>query len=196
MQFRGIIAALVFIGSYLPLSLILLSQDFKYEYISKPICSDWMDFATQCEIPLHNPTFAISFFLLCLACLVITIIALSTVKPKREIIIIEAKHIPADLMNYVLPYVVSFMSLSYQEPSKLVGFSIFLIWIFWISHMSGRIIFNPVLIAFGWRLYEIKYTFVSSSNILTGFALSKVNVVPRQSYKQQSVQDVLIIKAE
>ena len=143
-----------------------------------------------------NPLFAISFFVLCLLCLIITLIALSLVKTKREICIVEAKHIPADLMNYVLPYVVSFMSLSYQEPSKLVGFSIFLAWIFWISHMSGRVIFNPVLIAFGWRLYEVKYTFSASKNVLTGFALSKISLVPLQKYKHQSVQDVLIIKAE
>lgn len=196
MQFRTLVAALVFVGSYLPLSLILLSQDFKYEYLSKSFCSDWKNFGEKCEIPLENPVYAITFCSMCLLCLCVTLKALSVVKPRHSIVVIESKHIPADLMNYVLPYVVSFMSLDYRDSNKLVGFSIFLAWIFWISHMSGRVIFNPVLIAFGWRLFEVKYSFSSSPNILTGFALSKVDLVPRQTYKQHAIQDVLIIKAK
>ena len=55
---------------------------------------------------------------------------------------------------------VSFMSLDYEQGPKLVGFAAFLLWIFWITHKSGQIAMNPVLAVLGWKLYEIKYTFI------------------------------------
>jgi hypothetical protein len=53
-------------------------------------------------------------------------------------------------MNYVLPYVVSFMSIDYQVTGKFVGFLIFLGWMFLITYKSGQIMLNPLLTVFGW----------------------------------------------
>jgi len=97
-------------------------------------------------------------------------------------------------MNYVVPYVVSFISLDYQETSKFVGFLIFLGWLFWITYESGQIILNPILTVFGWKLYEIKYTFIGSRNILTGRSLASTEISPNTTYHHAQVQDVLIIK--
>ena len=67
----------------------------------------------------------------------------------------ESKHVPADLINYVIPYVVSFMSLDYEQTPKLFGFAVFLIWIFWITYKSGQIALNPVLAVLGLSLIHI-----------------------------------------
>lgn len=53
---------------------------------------------------------------------------------------------------------------------------------------------NPLLIVFGWKLYEIKYKFVGGNDIYTGRALADVNIQPNATYKKNDVQDVLIIK--
>jgi hypothetical protein len=87
--------------------------------------------------------------------------------------LIEVKYVPADLMNYTLPYVVSFMSIEYQDTGKFIGLIIFLGWMFWITFRAGQIILNPLLIAFGWRLYDIKYRYAGSQNLYSGFALVK-----------------------
>ena len=58
-------------------------------------------------------------------------------------------------MNYTLPYIVSFMSFGYDQEGKFIGIVIFLTWIFWITYKSGQIILNPILVAFGWKLYEV-----------------------------------------
>ncbi len=97
-------------------------------------------------------------------------------------------------MNYVLPYVVSFMTLDYHDVGKFVGFLIFLSWIFLISYKSGTIILNPLLIVFGWKLHEIKYRFTDSANVYSTAALSKSDLAPSSTYRQQSIQDVMIIK--
>jgi len=65
---------------------------------------------------------------------------------------------------------------------------------FWITHQSGRIIFNPVLIALGWRLYDIKYTHEGSERPLTGLALSRSGIQPGQTRRFAQLQDVLIVK--
>ncbi|EUJ09390.1 hypothetical protein Meth11DRAFT_0182 [Methylophilaceae bacterium 11] len=194
MQLRVISAAVIYIGSYLPLSVILLCQNFDKDIYNLGFCNPWIIFATECKLPLKNPIFATSFLIACTFCFFIAIFTLYKVDPKKNINIIESKPVPADLMNYVLPYIVSFMSLDYQDTSKFVGFTIFILWIFWITYKSGLIILNPLFVAFGWRLYEIKYSFAGSGDEFYATALSKIELSPKQNCAQETIQDVLIIK--
>jgi hypothetical protein len=193
-ELRLIPAAIIFIGSYLPLSMILLSQDIKYEMMRLDLCPTIITNFNSCAIPLSNPILSFGFFTLCFLCLILTIITLKIKTPTQQITIKETKHIPTDLMNYVLPYIVSFMSIQYSETSKFVGFLIFLSWLFWLSYKSGQIILNPILIALGWKLYEIKFSFIGSTNELTGKSLSHSELIPNTIYKTESIQDVIIIK--
>jgi hypothetical protein len=152
---RFVVACIIFAGSYLPLSLILLAQNVDY---SPAPNSGWVLPWLGWHIALKNPAFSIGIFAACLICFLITLPALASVPARTQIIIKEAEPNPADLMSYVLPYVVSFMSIDYQETGKFVGFLIFLGWMFWITHASGQIILNPVLAVLGWKLYKIVYT--------------------------------------
>ncbi|QKC97166.1 hypothetical protein EB231_22640 [Mesorhizobium sp. NZP2298] len=128
MRFRAWISFLIFIGSYLPLSLILLAQNYDYSSIGNPIC--WAFWKPTCTIPFKNPWFATGIFLLCLVCFVLTLVLLAALRPYTPITVRSASHVPADLMNYSLPYVVSFMSIDYQDTGKFIGFLIFLAWMF------------------------------------------------------------------
>lgn len=194
MQFRVLMAFAVFLGSYLPLSLILLAQNYDYAMRHQTFC--WAFWTGECSLPFKNPAFAVGILVACLACFVITLGALAAVRPKQEIRVREAKHIPADLMNYTLPYIVSFMSIDYQEPAKFVRFVIFLGWMFWIIYKSGQIILNPLLIVLGWRLYEVSYSFAGSDNSQSANALVKGRIEAGQRYRQTPVQDILIIKSD
>jgi len=196
MQFRILTAVVIFLGSYLPLSMILLAQNYDYTAVSLPFC--WQVWRLYCNFPLKNPTFAVSIFCVCAVCFLFTLIVLAFVKPKHEIEILEAKYIPTDLMNYTLPYVVSFMSIDYQDISKFVGLVIFLIWMFWITYKSGQILLNPLLIVFGWRLYELKYRFAADQ---TGHerisrALSKGSIDAGETHRQINITDIFAIKPE
>ena len=99
-------------------------------------------------------------------------------------------------MNYTLPYVVSFMSFGYQETGKFVGLIVFLGWMFLISHRSGQVILNPLLIVFGWRHYEIKYIFAGDSRELNAKALSKDTLEPGMHCNQTFLQDILVVNAK
>ena len=194
MKLRLLVAAIIFIGSYFPLSLILLAQNFDYTAVSHSFCWGWWKGGTQCILPFKNAEFSISIFLVCLVCFIVTLSTLSIVQPKREIVVRLAKHVPAELMNYVLPYVVSFMSIDYQVTGKFVGFLIFLAWMFLITYKSGQIMLSPLLTVFGWRLYAVSYSFSGDNQEYSGTVLANTPIMPNERYRQTEVQDLLIIK--
>jgi hypothetical protein len=194
MQLRTLTAVIIYLASYLPLSLILLVQDFSPSALTRPVCLDLARFRTQCELPLDHPWFSISAVIVCAVCLVGTLATISTLPTKHTILVQRITHVPSDLMNYVLPYVVSFMGLSYDDPRHFLGFIVFFSWIFLITHRTGQIILNPALAVFGWRMYEIEYAFSGSPNPLHGTVLSQVELKVGQTYAQASIQDVMIIK--
>lgn len=194
MQFRLPVAIIVFLGSYLPLSLILLAQDYNYALLGRPICWNFFAPGSRCTVPLYNPRYSVGIFLVCLLCFGLTIAALASTRAKRPIVLQEAKYVPAELMNYTLPYVVSFMSISYQDTGKFVGLVIFLSWMFWIVYKSGLIIMNPLLIAFGWKLYQVSYNFPGDNTTHSGVALADGVITAGEQRPHTAVQDVLIIR--
>jgi hypothetical protein len=191
MQFRLLTAIVVFAGSYLPLSLILLVQNLDLTALDRGVCGTpgW----NSCEFPFHNPVLAFGLFLVTLVCFGVTLLALKAVRPNQDITVTEADYVPTDLMNYTLPYVVSFMGIDYHDTGKLLGFLVFLGWMFWISHKSGQILLNPLLIALGWRLYDVTYHFAGSADAHKTKALVHGYLEPGD-YKQAPIQDIQIIK--
>ena len=194
MQPRLFASVVIFLGSYFPLSLILLAQDFGYDRLGERFCINV--FSSSCDLPIQNPYFSIPIFLLCFICFVLALVALKSVKPNKQIKLVEVKHVPAELMSYTLPYVVSFMSLDYQETGKFGGVIIFLFWMFVITHRSGQIILNPLLIVFGWKLNEIKYNYANQTRQHSGRALTKGEIAAGELLQVASIQDVLISQSD
>jgi hypothetical protein len=193
-KLRVLYSSAIFIGSYLPLALILLVQDVDYAILKNGFCKWFWKLGATCQIPLVHPRFALVILGLCLLGFCLTLIALHAISPKLPIKIIEAKYIPAELMSYTLPYVVAFMSIGYQETGKFAGLSIFLVWMFWITHKAGQILLNPLLTVFGWRLYEVKYAFAGDTTTHNGRALVRGTVESDQRFAHMAIQDILILK--
>jgi hypothetical protein len=179
----------------LPLALILLVQDVKFGLLENGFCWHISGKNSSCIVPLAHPKFSLLILSICLASFCLTLVALSMARPKLPIKVIEAKYIPAELMSYTLPYVVSFMSIGYQETGKFAGLTIFLGWMFWITHKSGQILLNPVLTVFGWRLYEIKYVFPGDTTVNIGRALAKGLVEPDRQYPHIAIQDLILLQS-
>jgi len=191
MQFRLLTAIMVFLGSYLPLAVILFSQNIDYKALVHGFC--WPLKTGTCSIPVNDAKYSIGFLVITMICFGITVISLLIIRPTQDITVCEAEYVPTDLMNYTLPYVVSFMGVDYNETNKFVGFCVFLGWMFWLTHKSGQIFLNPLLIALGWRLYDVTYSFAGSHTQHKGRALVKGYLEPG-IYKQWPVQDIQIIK--
>ncbi|HDG1675022.1 hypothetical protein ACXNAL_16375 [Kluyvera ascorbata] len=186
----------VFLGSYLPLSMILLIQDFDDSKYKRHLCFDLLT-SDSCNLPFKEPLLSVSLFLICLVCFLISWLILKLAKSdEQKIRILEVKYTPSDLMNYVLPYIVSFMSINYQETNKFFGFIVFLLWLFWLSYKTGQIILNPILIVFNWKMYEVTYRHPGSKNTHSGVVLSNLSISPDSDYEYQTIQSVIIISGD
>ena len=194
MQLRTTSAFALYVGSYLPLGLVLFVQDIDPAAVKRGICPPSAWFGDGCVVPLMHPWSASGTLAVGIACLVLTMWTLQAVGTPTRIQVAEAKHIPTDLINYAMPYVVSFMGLDFASPSRLLGFGVFFIWIFWITYRSGQIVMNPILIVFGWRLYEIRYSFIGVDRPWIGRALFRGEVEPGKVYRKGSLQDVMILR--
>lgn len=198
MQLRLWAAIVIFAGSYFPLSLILLAQDFEYEYLSHDICPFLISEPTRCSLPFSNPKISLSIFAFCLVSLIVTILIFRMTKIKRKIEIVKAKYVPTELMNYTLPYVVSFMGVGYsdQDQSKFFGMIVFLVWIFWITYKSGQLIMNPILIVLDWRLYDVTYKHDGESVEHDCLVLADSELNPGDQARYGAVQEVMVVRKE
>lgn len=192
MQFRATSAFVIFIGSYFPLAIILAVQDIPSTWWEQPFCKPYpFNIDTCIFLPFKNTAFALSFLGLAAISATVANFMLRKVSFPYQIEIKTAKLIPNEIINYTFPYVVSFMGISYSEPEKLLGFSVFLVWMYAITYRSGQIIMNPLLLIFGWKLYE--------SSILINGVQRDVRVLKRGPLttgfqKAQTIQDFYICR--
>lgn len=192
MQFRLISAFLIFIGSYLPLAIILAVQDIPKEWWGRPLCSIGGTQVTECMFnPFKNPTLSLTFLGLTFISVVVADYLFKKISYPFDIEIITAKSTSSDIINYVFPYVVSFMGISYNEPEKLLGFAVFLFWMFAITYKSGQIIMNPLLLMFGWRLHEATIMINGNTRVVR---ILKQGLLSPGVQKAQTIQDFYIAR--
>lgn len=155
MRFHLIPGFLIFLGSYLPLAIILAMQDISVQWWERPLCSVVGLQNGECQfVPFDNPVLSITFLAVAA---IATILARSSLQKIRYPFLVNVKRMkatPNEIINYTFPYVVSFMGITYSDPQKLIGFGVFLLWMFAITLKSGQILMNPLLLIFGWGLYE------------------------------------------
>jgi hypothetical protein len=186
MQFRLISAMVLFIGSYFPLALILLVQDIPKKYLDAPICGLG---SSGCAFQIFgHPIPALISVLGTGVALLVTHWGLGRVKLRFDVRVIEAKTIPNDLINYVFPYVVSFMGLSFDDSGKMWGFVVFLVVLFAITYRSGQIVMNPLLIIFGWKIYEVKMEIGQNKEERITRVLKRGKLLPGKQ-RAEEVQD-------
>lgn len=159
---------------------------------SLPICGTNETPISECKfIPFSNPIFSLTFLGITLCSLILADLVFRKISYSFDIEITASKSIPNDVINYVFPYVVSFMGISYNEPEKLLGFAVFLLWMFSITYKSGQIIMNPLLLMFGWRLYEAT---ISINGATREVRIMKQGAVVPGIQKAQTIQDFYIVR--
>lgn len=191
MQLNLLPAIFLFIGSYFPLSLILFVQDISEGSWKLPICKS-VKFWSACNLPdLQNPVLAIGFVVLSTLSLIFFLWTIGQLRGMSDMIVQEVETVPNDLINYVFPYVVSFMGLELGDTGKVFGFCLFLAWMFLISYRSGQILMNPLLLVAGWQLYDIHANI--GGHVRHRKALSKDLVIQGQHLRSCLVQGIYVL---
>lgn len=190
MQLNLLSSMLIFLGSYTPLSLILLIQDIDASMASKPFCLNV--FRAGCSLPLNTPKVSIPVVIACAISLLLTLMVISNTSPKKKAELKSIKQVPGELINYSLPYIVTLMSINYTDTKEIFGFLVFILWIFAINHRSGTIILNPVLSVFGWKLYEVTYKRQGETRINQGKILYRGRLAENALIKYEHIQDIIV----
>lgn len=190
MNLKFIPAIFIFVGSYLPLSLILLIQDIDDKSWRSNFCFSNIK---ACVIPtLKNSLESLGFSAVCIiSCLFLICYFLNEIAATDEVFVESTKPIPNDLINYVFPYVVSFMGLDFSDGRKIAGFFIFFIWMFLITYRSGQILMNPVILLSRWKLYEASVTYGGSVRHVR--MLSTSQIADKTFHKSCIVHGVYIL---
>lgn len=192
MQFHLIPGLLIFLGSYLPLAIILAMQDIPAQWWVRPVCTAAGLKAGECQfVPFDNPVLSISFLTITAAA---TLLAKSSLQRIRCPFLVDVKRMkatPNEIINYTFPYVVSFMGIAYGDPQKLLGFGVFLLWMFAITLKSGQILMNPLLLIFGWKLYEAT---ILINGVEKDVRVLKYGTLEVGKQMAQTVQDFYILR--
>lgn len=190
MQFKLLPGFIIFLGSYLPLALILGIQDIPISWWSNSLCD--LSNIKNCSFnPFDHPCLSLTFIITTIVSVIISNASLTKIDYPFGGEVISSKTIPNDIINYVFPYVVSFMGISYDAPEKMLGFVFFLLWMFAITYKSGQIIMNPLLLMFGWKLYEAKIIINGQEREVR---VLKKGVLTPGNYRFQSIQDFYIAR--
>ncbi len=192
MQFHLFPGFLIFFGSYLPLAIILAMQDIPAQWWSQPLCTPTAFTAGTCRfIPFENPVLSAIFLGVTVLATILAKASLQKIKYPFVVEVKRLKATPNEIINYTFPYVVSFMGIAYGDPQKLIGFGVFLLWMFAITLKSGQILMNPLLLIFGWKLYEAT---IVINNVEKDVRVLKHGTLEIGPHKAQTVQDFYILR--
>lgn len=141
MKLRLWAALAIFISSYSPLAVILLIKDLDEKTF----------------IPQH-PWVAGSLLAVALISVPVVLIAASSVKHGNSVTVVRVSNQSGELVNYSIPYMISFFEFSLGEWKALISFGLFLALMFVLTVRTQNIFINPILALVGYGLYDVEFT--------------------------------------
>lgn len=141
MKLRFISSLLIFISAYSPLTIIFMIQDFVWEtksfgHLKLMIC------------------------MIIISILSVTIISIAVGKLKVStppVVIKTVSNRSGELMNYSIPYMVSFFVMDLTNTKLLVSFAFFMMIMFVLMIKTHNIFINPILAMMGYNLYDVTF---------------------------------------
>lgn len=148
MKPRIFTAILLFISAYSPLFLILAVKDFDFE--------NSLTFEHPIGIYVILGIAVISVMLL-----FITVCSIK--KGNMPVVIKSVKNRSVDLINYTIPYIVSFFGFDLSKTEDIISLIIFLSLMLLLTIKSKSVFMNPILLLAGYNLYDLDYEFDGKS---------------------------------
>ncbi len=159
MKPRLFTAIVLFISAYSPLFIILAVKDFDFK-----------------SSHLKHP-FAV-YILLAFTILSLFLLFLSVKLLRRGTMPVEVINInnrSVDLINYTIPYILSFFGFDLSKPGDVISLSIFLFILLLLTLKTQSVFLNPILALFGYGLYDLEYKFDGKKYKTTTICKYEVN---------------------
>lgn len=170
---------LLFISAYSPLFLILAVKDFDFD----------------CTFRLKHPL-AI-YILLGLSFLSVIILFLTIRLMPKGNMPVEIKSVSnrsVDLINYTIPYILSFFGFDLSKWEDIISLAIFLTIMLVLTITSRSLFLNPILAFAGYGLYDIDYEFNGNTKSIA--VLSKFELKTGQKFYIKSLTRFLYLIKE
>lgn len=179
MKPRLFTAILLFISAYSPLFVILAVKDFDFNNT-------------------HHFKHPITIYaMLGIALLSVVLLFVSVSKMKRGNMCITVKTVKnrsVDLINYTIPYIVSFFGFDLSKIEDSVSLSIFLLLMLLLTIKSKSVFMNPILLLAGYNLYDLEYEY--DGKVCSTIIISKEEMYTGERFYIRSLTRFLYIVKE
>jgi hypothetical protein len=142
-------AILLFISAYAPLFIILAVKDFDFNCTNK----------FKHSIPIY-----ILLSLTLISVLLLFYSIKSIQKGNMPVKVKTVKSRSIDLINYTIPYIVSFFGFDLSKTEDVFSLTIFLLLMLLMTIKSKSVFMNPILLLAGYNLYDLEYEFDGKAN--------------------------------
>lgn len=135
-------AILLFISAYSPLFIILAVKDFDFKATYR----------------FHHPVPVYILFGITALSIILLFATVATMKRGNLVgEVISVKNRSVDLINYTIPYMVSFFGVDLSKPEDIISISVFLLILLLLTVTSKSVFMNPLLAVVGYGLYDLEY---------------------------------------
>jgi hypothetical protein len=153
----------IFISGYTPLFLIMMIKDitsinwYTHQFDTVTLGLDKIDFPVGLFV--KNPSVVWGLLMVSAISLLLLWYVLKNITSNPfEITITSAKSRSSEVVNYTIPYMISFVAFDLSKWQDLLALIIFLGILCLLSIRSQSIFINPILAALGYGLYDCSYT--------------------------------------
>ncbi|HNJ90349.1 MAG TPA: hypothetical protein PLT99_12795 [Chitinophagales bacterium] len=172
-------AILLFISAYAPLFVILCVKDFDFD----------------CKKNFYHPVTV--YIILGLTFLSVVLLFYSVKSIRRGNMPVQVKGVKGrsvDLINYTIPYIVSFFGFDMSKMGDVVSLIIFLLLMLLMTIKSKSVFMNPILLLAGYNLYDLEYEFDGKTN--STIVISNLDIRTGQTYYIRSLTRFLYFTTE
>lgn len=155
MKLRFFSSLLIFLSAYSPLSIIFLIQDF--DISAKEVIHPWVVW----------PIVGLSL----LSCVLLWVAIGSLKSSSPPITVASVSNRSGELINYSIPYMISFFVMDLGDIKMLLSFGFFMVIMYFLTMKTHNVFINPVLAVMGYNLYDVHYE--RDGNELEDFFLVK-----------------------
>jgi hypothetical protein len=143
MKPKLITAILLFVSAYAPLFLILAVKDWDFK------CLNYFKHPVAIYIMLGLSALSV----------ILLFVTVHSLKGGMVVKVKAVKNRSADLINYTIPYIVSFFSFDLSKMGDVISLSIFLLLMLFLTIKSKSVFLNPILLLAGYNLYDLDFIY-------------------------------------
>ena len=153
----------IFISGYTPLFLIMIIKDFvRVDWQVYQLTSNIVGFSQiyyPVDIVFNNTKVVLGLLMVAaLSLLMLWYVLKNITSNPFDITITKAKSRSSEVVNYTIPYMISFVAFDLSKGQDLLSLIIFMGILCLLSIRSQSIFINPILAALGYGLYDCAYT--------------------------------------